>query len=71
VIERKKHTPFKSTVVRRDRKGTWWFMNRPETGWASYGFPYASLEDVLAGWNVRLSDMKRDRFGDYVEAHPA
>ncbi len=68
---RRKRRIIKSTVVRRDIRGAWWVMNRPEDGWSSYGYKYTSLDDIRSEWSVRLDELvKSDKFGDYVEAHP-
>jgi hypothetical protein len=42
-------------------------MNRKETGWASYGFPYASLVDILGAFRVRLGEEGEDKTSYYVE----
>ncbi len=59
--------PFCNTVARPGRDGSWWFMNRKETGWSSYGFPYASPVDILHAFRVRLGEEGEDKASHYVE----
>lgn len=50
--------------VRPDREG-WWFMNRTEQGWGSYGYYYKDLPTLLSRWNIALLEPKRDEDGLY------
>lgn len=58
---------FNSTVARPHADGSWCIMNRRETGWSSYAFPYVSLVDILRAYRVRLGKVDVDTAGTYVE----
>lgn len=48
--------------------GKWWALNRRETGWASYGYPYAYLGDALDAHHATLTGFARDQWGLYLTA---
>lgn len=50
--------------------GSYWLMNRKETGWSSHGFPYPTLDALLAEWEVSLGKNGTDEFGAFIEANP-
>lgn len=58
---------FEDTVLRRDKKGQIHLMNHPAKGWASYGIPYASEQDVLDEWNVTIDPWTTDKYGDVAK----
>lgn len=41
----------------------WWFMNHRCKGWASFGYCYNSMTDLLSRWDIRLAGIKRDKYG--------
>lgn len=62
------------TVVREsagDARGKWWLMSRRESGWSAFGYPHATLTDLLARWAVRIVGADADAHGFYFEVEPA
>lgn len=64
---KEKKNLFEDTVLRRDKKGQIHLMNHPAKGWASYGIPYASEQDVLDEWNVTIDPWTMDKYGDVAK----
>lgn len=50
---------FQKTVV-RSLNGRWILMNRKESGFASFGYEYASLAALFAEWNVFVTGCGTD-----------
>jgi hypothetical protein len=48
--------------------GKWWAMSKRETGWASYGFEFDYLGDLLDKFNATLVHGSSDKHGVYFEA---
>jgi len=66
-----RRTLFQATVARLDSQGSWWLMNTPEKGWASFGYRYASLGEITDRWNVRLGEPSKDSCSVFVPVDPA
>lgn len=48
--------------------GQWWALNKRESGWSSFGFPFEHLGDALDHFNVRLIGFGVDAHGLYLVA---
>jgi hypothetical protein len=55
-------------TLRPTSAGAWWALDRRETGWASYGYPFDYLGDALDAFDAKLTGCGRDRFGLYLIA---
>jgi hypothetical protein len=68
--EKRRASLFSATVARRDGE-SWWLMNRPDKGWSSFGYRYASLGEIEAAWAVTFGKPGRDQCSEFVEVIPA
>lgn len=57
-------------TLRCDARGRWWALNRPDKGWAEFGYPFAFLGDALDSFEARLVSFGTDRHGLYLTAVP-
>jgi hypothetical protein len=53
-----------SGAVRFDGKA-WWLLNHRRKGWASFGYPYSTMQALLKQWNIRLGEQQVDEHGVY------
>jgi len=53
-------------VIRRWSNGKWLFMNRRDRGFAEHAYEFSSLEELLAVWSVRVTDVCQDEHGLYL-----
>jgi hypothetical protein len=62
------------TVIRLEERGpgagTFYLMNKRETGWSSSAYPYATLSALLDIWSLELGRHDRDQWGAFIHAHP-
>jgi hypothetical protein len=55
-------------VLRCASNGTWWALDKRETGWASFGYPFSFLGDALDNFGAELVGCGRDEHGLYLLA---
>lgn len=72
----------KKTRVELDDSGAvrfdgryWWFLNHRRKGWASFGYPYRTMQELLKSGDIRLGEMQADEHGayfpyEYSRQHP-
>lgn len=61
---------FNPTIARVDLQGTIWLVNSPDKGWASFAYPYASLEELQDRWDVRITTFGVDHHSPYYNVLP-
>lgn len=64
---------FMGSVIRyrqADKDTRWWFMNRPDGGWSSFGYGYSSVASVLGAFAVRVVGFGRDAASLFVRVEP-
>lgn len=75
MAKRKLESP---TVIRLDttgnghtiKPGSFWLMNRRETGWSSFGYNYATLGALLDEWDLELGEHGQDKASTFIHALP-
>lgn len=55
-------------TIRPAGDGSWWALNKRETGWSSYGYRCDTLGEALDKFNTRATDFGRDKYGLFIIA---
>jgi hypothetical protein len=45
--------------------GRWALMNKQEEGFTSFAYEYASLDAMVAEWDITIGKRGKDRFGEF------
>lgn len=54
--------PFAPGVIRLDKaRNGWWLMNREEDGFASHGYFYPLIKDLIAAWSIDITGFGSDK----------
>lgn len=58
---------FADTVARFDEHGRQWhLMNRQDRGWGERSIPFNSILEITQGYDVKLGERGKDRYGEFV-----
>ena len=61
---------FQATVIRPAPDGSWWLMDRPEEGWASYGRQFKGLREIANHYALDFTGTGRDEHSEFISVQP-
>lgn len=61
---------FAPAVARFGSDGHVYLMNKPQDGWASFGYQYRSLREIGREWAVQFTGWGQDAHSLYVNVEP-
>src|SRR5262245_25439561 len=57
---------FRPTVIRLDRQGNAFLMNRPDRGWRESAYQYSSVWKIAEHWHLTFLEFGEDEHSRYI-----
>ena len=49
----------------------WWLMNKPDKGWAEFGYPFRTLDGIAKTWRLIFIEPGRDEHSFFWKVTPS